>query len=69
MFNIAYAGLHCKLSTGVRFNQLCVILFTMDTKKAGAMGALITNKKLTTETRRKAAKKGWRRRKASLAAK
>lgn len=41
----------------------------MDTKIAGRMGALVTNKKLTTEGRRKAAKKGWRKRKATLAAK
>lgn len=35
----------------------------MDTRKAGAMGAKITNAKLTKEGRSKAAKKGWRRRK------
>lgn len=35
----------------------------MDTVTAGRMGALITNKILTTEGRRKAAKKGWRLRK------
>lgn len=38
----------------------------MDTKIAGAMGARITNKILTTETRIKAAKKGWRLRKKRL---
>lgn len=35
----------------------------MDTRKAGRMGALITNSKLTKEIRSKAAKKGWRNRK------
>lgn len=38
----------------------------MDTRTAGRMGALITNKILTTETRRKAAKKGWRNRRKRL---
>ena len=37
----------------------------MDTKKAGRMGALITNQKLTKEGRSKAAKKGWRNRRKS----
>lgn len=35
----------------------------MDTREAGRLGALITNKILTTEGRRKAAKKGWRNKK------
>lgn len=38
----------------------------MDTREAGRMGALITNTKLTTEGRQKAARKGWRKRKAAL---
>lgn len=33
---------------------------SMDTAKAGRMGAKITNQLLTTEGRRRAAKKGWR---------
>jgi hypothetical protein len=37
-------------------------------KRTGRMGAKITNKKLTTEGRSKAAKKGWRLRKRRLAA-
>jgi hypothetical protein len=39
----------------------------MDTKEAGRRGALITNKILTTEGRRKAAKKGWKLRHKKLA--
>lgn len=39
----------------------------MDTRKAGRMGALITNQILTTEMRQKAAKKGWRNRMKRLA--
>lgn len=38
----------------------------MDTREAGRKGALITNTKLTTEIRRKAARKGWRLRKKKL---
>ena len=38
----------------------------MDTKEAGRLGAIKTNKILTSESRRKAAKKGWRLRKAKL---
>ena len=38
----------------------------MDTREAGRRGALITNKKLTTEGRRKAARKGWKNRKQRL---
>ena len=37
----------------------------MDTREAGRMGAIITNQKLTTEGRRKAAKKGWIKRRAN----
>ena len=39
----------------------------MDTREAGRRGALITNTKLTTEGRRKAAKKVWKLRKKRLA--
>lgn len=38
----------------------------MDTRKAGRLGALKTNSILTTEVRRRAAKKGWRNRKKKL---
>jgi hypothetical protein len=38
----------------------------MTLAEAGRKGAAITNKKLTTESRRKAAKKGWARRKKKL---
>lgn len=42
----------------------------MTTSEAGKLGALTTNKILTTEQRRKAAKKAWRtKRKKSLAEK
>jgi hypothetical protein len=37
--------------------------------EAGKIGAVITNKMLTTEGRRRAAKKGWRLRKQKLAKK
>lgn len=40
----------------------------MDTREAGRMGAKITNEKLTTEKRRKAARMGWKKRKARLRA-
>ena len=38
----------------------------MDASEMGRKGAKITNKLLTTEGRRKAAKKGWRLRKKRL---
>lgn len=38
----------------------------MDVKEAGRLGAAITNKKLTTEGRKKAAAKGWKLRKKRL---
>jgi hypothetical protein len=47
----------------VHFAPYATIGHIMDTKEAGRMGALITNSKLTTEGRRKAAKKGWRNKK------
>ena len=34
----------------------------MTVQEAGRLGALVTNKKLTSEMRRRAAKKGWRNR-------
>lgn len=39
----------------------------MDASEMGKRGAAVTNKLLTTEKRRKAAKKGWKKRKAMLA--
>lgn len=38
----------------------------MDASEMGKRGAKVTNKLLTPETRSKAAKKGWRARKAKL---
>jgi hypothetical protein len=40
----------------------------MDASEMGKRGAAVTNKILTTEKRKKAAKKGWRKRKAKLKA-
>jgi hypothetical protein len=40
----------------------------MDVSEMGRRGALATNKLLTTEGRRKAATKGWKRRKKQLKA-
>lgn len=37
----------------------------MDTRDAGRIGAAVTSSKLTREGRSKAAKKGWKKRKAS----
>lgn len=48
-------------------NGKCAIVRGMDTREAGRMGALKTNKILTSEMRKKAAKKGWKLRKQRIA--
>lgn len=50
-------------SAALRISEYRAILSKMDVTEAGRLGAIKTNQILTTETRRKAAKKGWKRHK------
>jgi len=53
---------------GVALFSVYATISPMDTRKAGRLGAIATNKILTPEIRSKAARKGWRNRKKQLKA-
>lgn len=59
-------GVDNSVSTALHIYRCPRILIHMDASEMGRRGAAATNKLLTTEKRRKAAKKGWRNRKARL---